>query len=723
VLFGRQTDYMVVTFGAGVDGSVRRLQWTYDAVGLLHQLTSYSDVGGTAVANQIQSAYNGFQQLVTQHQEHGGTVDTTFSPTVQYSFANGSVNTTRPTGVTYPNGRAIAFGYASADDDALSRVTTIADSSEANGVAYTYLGLSVFIEANYPEPGVAWNLATGSEATPYAGLDRFGRVVDCLWQGPSSPIDDIQYGLDRLGNRLWRQNAVAPSDNDELYANDPLQRLVTMSRGTLDEAHASIVDEVLGEAWTLDATGNWSAFSHTDEAMPANSYSQTRASNGANEITAITSTLGATWTQPIYDRAGNMTTIPGGDDPTVALATTYDAWNRAIVITDTLTCVYDGQNRRVSKTSSGASRHYYYSANWQILEERIAPSAIPDRHVVWGARYIDELIFRDRSADATLDERLYAIQDANWNVTAIVSAAGDVCERYSYNAYGVATVMNAAFESLAGNTSLFDWETRYAGYRWDPESRLNTARYRYGHMIVGTWLSRDLMSYGDSANQYQNVRSNPINRTDPTGLYAWCGGGQVDVGGFIMHPSLAVKGCWDDCNNFAVAATIVSAPPELFQGREGAPIVISNGAGAALQLIGEAALTPYTCVKDMGGAFYEGSVSGGAGWAGSGSLQGGSGAQGLNVVVAGGVGVGAGAGLGTGVQLQLKRTYTFIKSCTSNQCPCCHDWWDVCQYIGPAGGSCYLPGALNSCALSLLSELGDWIDQGNRTLTSVVDEG
>src|SRR5436189_405887 len=48
------------------------------------------------------------------------------------------------------------------------------------------------------------------------------------------------------------------------------------------------------------------------------------------------------------------------------------------------------------------------------------------------------LILRDRdtNADGALDERLYALQDANWNVTALTSSSGDVQERYAYDAYG-----------------------------------------------------------------------------------------------------------------------------------------------------------------------------------------------------------------------------------------------------------------------------------------------
>ena len=45
---------------------------------------------------------------------------------------------------------------------------------------------------------------------------------------------------------------------------------------------------------------------------------------------------------------------------------------------------------------------------------------------VWSPVYVDGLVLRDRDTDAngTLDERLYSMQDANWNTTALVSISG-----------------------------------------------------------------------------------------------------------------------------------------------------------------------------------------------------------------------------------------------------------------------------------------------------------
>ncbi len=60
---------------------------------------------------------------------------------VQYSYAGGSDNTIRMTGMTYPNGRIVSMSYGTANDinDASSRIESMTD----NGVtlaSYQYLG-------------------------------------------------------------------------------------------------------------------------------------------------------------------------------------------------------------------------------------------------------------------------------------------------------------------------------------------------------------------------------------------------------------------------------------------------------------------------------------------------------------------------------------------------------------------------------------------------------
>lgn len=296
------------------------------------------------------------------------------------------------------------------------------------------------VRVEYGEPQVRWDLITGSGNNPYAGLDRFGRVVDCLWRYYGSGAADrerVKYGYSRAGSRTWRQNTVAAGGNDELYRYDGLQRLVDMARGTLAAQKDRLTDATFAQDWGLDAAGNWSRFDQLDVSNPAENLGQERAGNRANEITAISQRYGAVWFTPGYDRAGNMTMIPRPATPTTAFTADYDAWNRLVSLAGTATYRYDGLNRRVTKLVGSVTRHFYYTTRWQVVEERLGTTpatADAQRQFVWGLRYLDDLVLRDRDTDAdgTLDERLYPLQDANWNVTALADTAGAVQERYRY---------------------------------------------------------------------------------------------------------------------------------------------------------------------------------------------------------------------------------------------------------------------------------------------------
>jgi RHS repeat-associated protein len=88
-------------------------------------------------------------------------------------------------------------------------------------------------------------------------------------------------------------------------------------------------------------------------------------------------------------------------------------------------------------------------------------------------------------------------------------------ERFSYDAYGQPTVMDGSFGSRGASS--YDWEVRYAGYRWDGESGLYQVRFRYLHPVLGRWVSRDPLGYVDGMSLYQYGRSAPLHWVDPFG--------------------------------------------------------------------------------------------------------------------------------------------------------------------------------------------------------------
>lgn len=543
---GRQTQDRITTLGTGVDGTVRRIAVTYEIRGMQETVTSYDNatVGSGSVLNDVKFSYNDFGQLITDYQSHSGTVNSSTTPKVQYGFANGNDNTNRPTTLTYPDGRILTYNYGTTDDidDALSRVAALVDDdmNSTHLVDYSYLGLRNFVEVDYTEPDVEYTLigtAGGNDPDTgdiYRGLDRFGRVKDSYWYdyGSSTDVDRIKYGYDRVGNRTYRENVVGNALSkyfDELYSYDGINRLKDFNRGTLSSLKDVITNLQYAECWSLDETGNWSNFRQDDTGNGAWDLSQNRSHNKVNEITDITESAGSIWVTPVYSKTGNMTTMPQLTDPTASFIATYDAWNRLVKIVEGANTVaeyeYDGAKRRViQKEYSGGilskTRNFYYTnpSQWQMIEERIDSSTSPERQFVWGLRYQDDLVLRDRdtTGNGTLNERLYGLQDANWNVTSVINTSGVVQERFNYDAYGKPEFLDSSFNSRT--SSSFDWETLYCSYRWEAGTELFHVRNRTYHSSLGRWIQRDPLGFEGGFNLYFYVRGNPLNLNDPSGL-------------------------------------------------------------------------------------------------------------------------------------------------------------------------------------------------------------
>jgi len=137
---------------------------------------------------------------------------------------------------------------------------------------------------------------------------------------------------------------------------------------------------------------------------------------------------------------------------------------------------------------------------------------------VWSLRYIDAPVLRDKNTDADGlcdDERLYYLGDANMNVTCLVDAAGDAVERYVYDPYGKATILDGTtggqtdWATDADQKSDVDNEILYCGYRFDPETGLYHVRHRHYHPTLGRWVQRDPAGYLEVLSLYLYCTASP----------------------------------------------------------------------------------------------------------------------------------------------------------------------------------------------------------------------
>ena len=513
-ILGRITSDAITTLGSGVDGAVRRIETAYDTQGNAFLFTSYDAASSGNIVNQVQREFNGLGQLITEWQATNGAVNTSTSPKVQYawSFApSGSTNHSRLTSITYPNGRVITYNYSSGLDADISRLTSISDGGTTLE-SYLYLGNGIIVTRAHPQTGVDLTYvkltgeSDGAAGDKYNGLDFTGRIVDQRWT-TSTPTakDRRQYGYDRDSNRLYAENVV-DSTRSELYSYDGFNQLLTMDRGTLNGGKTAIAGSSnRSQAWDYDGLGNWDSLTNNG-GSPV-----TRGHNKQNEITSIS---GAS--TPTYDANGNMLT----DETDKQFV--YDGWNRLKIVknsggTTLATYAYDARGYRVRETRSGTTTDLYYSDQWQVLEESVSGTA--KISYVWSPVYVDAMIARDRDTDAngSLDERLYPMHDANYNVTGLVDTSGTVQERYGNDAYGTIAILTGAWASR-GSTS-YEWKNQHQGLRWDASVGNYNNRERDYSPTFGRFLQMDPIQFeSKDLVLYRYVENNPITGYDPTGL-------------------------------------------------------------------------------------------------------------------------------------------------------------------------------------------------------------
>ncbi len=309
---------------------------------------------------------------------------------------------------------------------------------------------------------------------------------------------------------------------------DALNQLTGFKRGTLNATK----DDIQGtpsrtQTWGLDEQGNWTTFS-------TNSVPQAREHNYQNQATRVGGNYLA------FDNNGNTRTDENGRQYV------YDAWDRLVEMKTSggvriARFSFDALGRRVTETDNGPAKDFYYSAQWQLLEERHSGAA--KAQYVWSPVYVDALVLRDRNNDTNpdLEERRYVQQDANFNVTALTNPSGGVSERYVYDPYGTPTVLQANWTNypVGQESGAYDWLYLHQGgryFRFDVSAGTYHFRRRELSATLGRWMQVDPKGFdaGDT-NLYRYVGGKPINATDPTGedcpgcdIPDWAFGGQAN---------------------------------------------------------------------------------------------------------------------------------------------------------------------------------------------------
>lgn len=212
---------------------------------------------------------------------------------------------------------------------------------------------------------------------------------------------------------------------------------------------------------------------------------------------------------PLYDTNFNLSWYEGW-------TYVYDADKRLISATGgghIAQFVYDGVGRCLKRTIDNVSTVFTYD-EWKPMVEWDGAG----NFVAWNlyGPGADEILVRNQPNTGGY---VHYHLDARGNVQFLLSQTNSGLEKYTYDAFGQPRITdwngNVRATSLYGNRFMF------TGREYLSALGIYDYRHRHYHPGLGRFIQVDPIGFkGDAMNLYRYCHNDPVNRSDPMGLYA-----------------------------------------------------------------------------------------------------------------------------------------------------------------------------------------------------------
>ena len=443
----------------------------------------------------------------------------------------------------------------------------------------TYPTGPTVVNRNYTARGQLKDVGWGAGATSYV-YHPDGKVNVQVRTAPNSVT--TSYGYDGRGMIGRVQHS---KDGHDLvrrdYWRDERDRIVAWKRGT--DTHFNGMEDGRGNRYGYDEEGQLTSASYravNPEGTPSGALrtdsfaydelgnrmgdshvanrgqwmTMARRDNGLNQYLLWNNDPEhpvpdpAHWGSPVLydDNFGSPWLFPGNGVMMAEgfITASYNALNQPVAIwvpnygTNYMWFGYDPLGRCVKRwkaPESGGTAGYtpatfYYYDGWNMVQEG-ATSSSADRTYVHGGR-IDEIVASN--VNGAWYNHHY---DAQGNCILLSTAAGGVAAQFDYDAFGYPYVYNASGGKGTALTRFL-----FTGREWISDLRIYDYRHRMYQPELGRFLQPDPIQFkaGDY-NLYRYCHNDPINKTDPFGLFespAWVQAiipGQVEWDAAVTH--------------------------------------------------------------------------------------------------------------------------------------------------------------------------------------------
>jgi RHS repeat-associated protein len=451
---------------------------TIHNLGMLAEVTT--DASGSVPATSQVYNYDSMGRVANNRQTVGANVYT-----MSYGYNLGGALESEK----YPSGRVVTFGF----DDA-ARLLSASSGSKVYASQFDYslpqgllksvnLGNGAVQTFDYNDRLQVKTLSLTKDSSvlqkyeyKYGRVNTDGTVDETKNNGQIGRIEGF------IGaNKQWQQR----------FSYDSIGRLSQSSEYRGDNNQQSYLINY-----------NYDAFGNRYQYQASNPASTNPLPYIAVEDTHIAKTTNRYTSGVTYDPAGNITL----DNKFRGRQYQYDAngrqkWAALTDGTGAATSVYDGTGQRVATIAGGTTNYLIYNAMGKLIAE-------------YG-----------QAPPAGSGGTQFVFSDHQGSTRVVTNTNGGVISRQDYQPFGdeLAAVGMRSSDSFYGATN--NARQKYAGMEKDDATGMSHTLWRKYDGMSGRWTSPDpydaSMISGDpqSLNRYTYVNNDPVNQTDPDGLY------------------------------------------------------------------------------------------------------------------------------------------------------------------------------------------------------------